>query len=94
MPAAGAPPAPTGPRGGMGAVPLMPPGGMYGTHPDGETKTDTKRVVAPSVRNGAPVQGRITAPPPPPVTKRVDGKPVATRRIAVPGRPTDDEPDR
>lgn len=93
-PAVGASPAPTGPRGGMSAMPLMPPGAMYGGNADSEAKTDTKRVVAPSVKNGAPVQGRITAPAPPPVTKRIDGKPVATRRVVAPGRATDDEPDR
>ncbi|MCV7200131.1 hypothetical protein H7J74_27265 [Mycobacterium angelicum] len=75
----------TGPRGGMGAMPMMPPGGMHGASGAGsEAKPDTKRIVAPTVKNGAPVQGRITTPPPTPaVIKRVDGKPVATRRILL-----------
>lgn len=79
------PPAPAaGTRGGFSPMPMVPPGGMYGTGATGETKTDTKRVVAPSVRNGAPVQGRITVPPPA-VTRRVDAKPLATRRVLAPG---------
>lgn len=86
---AGAPVAPsapetaTGARGGMGAMPMMPPGAMHGAGGTGnEAKPDTKRIVAPSVKNGAPVQGRITTPPPAPaVIKHVDGKPVSTRRI-------------
>lgn len=85
-------PAPTQ-RGAMGAMPMMPPGGMQaGGGASGEAKPDTKRIVGPTVKNGAPVQGRITAPPPlPAVTKHVDGKPVATRRIALPDAKRDDE---
>ncbi len=43
------------------------------------------------MKNGAPVQGRITAPPTTPVvTKNVDAqKKVATRRIVVPGNKAD-----
>ncbi|OPE51729.1 hypothetical protein BST27_11420 [Mycobacterium intermedium] len=83
-------------RGGMGAMPMMPPGAMHGAGGTGnEAKPDTKRIVAPSVKNGAPVQGRITTPPPaPPVIKHVDGKPVgATRRIVLgdASRPVDGE---
>lgn len=80
-----APEVASGARGGMGAMPMMPPGAMHGAGGTGnEAKPDTKRIVAPSVKNGAPVQGRITTPPPaPPVVKHVDGKPVATRRIVV-----------
>ncbi|MHA7650951.1 hypothetical protein ACX9NE_16095 [Mycobacterium sp. ML4] len=90
------PPAPEpapGQRGAMGAMPMMPPGGMQGAAGStGEAKPDTKRIVGPTVKNGAPVQGRITTPPPlPAVTKRVDGKPVATRRIALPEVKRDDE---
>ncbi|WP_231995419.1 hypothetical protein [Mycobacterium sp. 1274756.6] len=93
-PAAPAPsPASTGPRGGMSAMPFVPPGAMYGSHPDGETKTDTKRVVAPSVKNGAPVQGRITVPPPA-VTKRIAGKPVATRHVVTSTQRDVEEPER
>lgn len=91
-----APPAPPAaqastPMGGMGGgYPMMPPGGMAGAAggQDKDDKAATKRVSVPSVKNGAPVQGRITTPPPPPaaptVTKNVEGKPVATRRIIVP----------
>jgi hypothetical protein len=46
------------------------------------------------VKNGAPVQGRITTPPPTPeVIKRVDGKPVATRRILLPEHKRDNGAD-
>ncbi|OBK15308.1 hypothetical protein [Mycobacterium asiaticum] len=73
-------------RGAMGgAMPMMPPGAMHGAGASGsEAKPDTKRIVGPTVKNGAPVQGRITAPPTlPAVTKHIDGKPVATRRIVL-----------
>jgi len=91
-PAAAPEPAPAQ-RGAMGAMPMMPPGGMHGAGgASGEAKPDTKRIVGPTVKNGAPVQGRITVPPPAPaVTKHVDGKPVATRRIALPDVKRDDE---
>jgi hypothetical protein len=63
-------------RGGIGAMPMVPPAAMPGARgPADVPKPDTKRVVVPSVRNGAPVQGRIT-PALPEVTKRVAGKPV------------------
>jgi hypothetical protein len=84
---------PGGPRGPMGAMPMMPPGAMHGAGGAGkDEKPDTKRVVAPSVKNGAPVQGRITTPPPgPEVVKRVEGKPVASRRIILPDQKRDDD---
>lgn len=88
---------PAPPKTPMGAAPFMPPGGMNNAATGGETKADTKRVMAPSVKNGAPVQGRINAPPTPAVTKHVTGKPVATRRIQVPDQKTEDsqtDPDR
>lgn len=80
-------------RGGIGAMPMMPPGAMHGAGGAGkDEKPDTKRIVAPSVRNGAPVQGRITTPPPAPeVVKRVEGKPVASRRIILPDQNRDDD---
>ena len=82
----------TAPRGGMGAMPMMPPGAMTSAGSGGDPKADTKRVVVPSVKNGAPVQGRITTPPPmPEVIKRIDGKPVATRRILLPEHKRDDD---
>lgn len=72
------------PRAGMGAMPMVPPGAVSPTSGSaGDLKADAKRVVVPSVRNGAPVQGRITAAAPE-VTKRLAGKPVATRRVVVP----------
>jgi hypothetical protein len=79
------------PRGPMGAVPFMPPGNLQGGATGDEPKADTKRVMAPSIKNGAPVQGRISAPPAPPVTKHVKGKPVATRRILAPEQNDDDQ---
>jgi hypothetical protein len=84
-----------GPRGGMGGMPMMPPGGMAGAGGAGsDGKTETKRVVTPSVKNGAPVQGRIVAPPTgPEVIKRVAGKPVASRRILAPDQKLDDDED-
>ena len=88
------PDAAAGPRGGMGGTPMMPPGPMGGAGGSGgDSKTDTKRVVPPSVKNGAPVQGRIVAPPTAAeVVKRVAGKPVASRRILAPDqKPEDDD---
>lgn len=84
-----------GPRGPMGGMPMMPPAAMQGVGGAGSNdKTDTKRVVPPSVKNGAPVQGRITTPRnAPEVIKRVEGKPVATRRILAPDYRPDDDPD-
>jgi hypothetical protein len=89
-------PAPTtAPRGAMGAMPMMPPGAMHGAAGTGsDAKPDTKRIVAPTVKNGAPVQGRITTPPPAPeVVKRVEGKPIASRRILLPDQKRDDDAD-
>ncbi|ORX05219.1 hypothetical protein AWC29_11920 [Mycobacterium triplex] len=85
--------APTGPpRGGMGAMPMMPPGAMHAGTGGKDEKPDTKRIVAPTVKNGAPVQGRITTPPPAPeVVKRVEGKPVASRRIILPDQKRDED---
>ena len=84
------------PAGSMSGMPMVPPGAMHGgAGADKDDKAATKRVSVPSIRNGAPVQGRITAPPPAAaqVVKKVDGKPVATKRIVVPNAtPTDDPP--
>ncbi|TGD89250.1 hypothetical protein BayCH28_07815 [Mycolicibacterium sp. CH28] len=83
------------PTAGMGGMPMIPPGAMHGAGgSEKDAKADTKRVSVPTVKNGAPVQGRITTPPPAPqVTKRVDGKPVATKRIIVPNsKPVDEDP--
>ncbi|SOK27502.1 hypothetical protein MSIMFB_05723 [Mycobacterium simulans] len=87
-----APEASTASRGAMGAMPMMPPGAMHGTGGPSDAKPETKRIVAPSVKNGAPVQGRISTPPPlpPAVTKHVEGKPVVTRRILLPTEKGDD----
>lgn len=86
-------PSTSAPTGGMSGMPMVPPGAMHGAvGSDKDAKADTKRVSVPTVKNGAPVQGRITAlpPAPPQVVKRVDGKPVAARRIIVPGAGGDD----
>jgi hypothetical protein len=73
------------PRGGLAGMPIMPPGAMAGSATSGEAKPDTKRVVPPPVKNGAPVQGRISVPPnAPEVIKQLQGKPIATRRILGP----------
>ena len=71
---------------GMAGLPLIPPGAM---HPaaagDKDAKTETKRVSVPTVRNGAPVQGRLVPPPAAPtVVTRVEGKPIATKRVVAP----------
>jgi hypothetical protein len=85
VPAAPTPPPAVG-GGGMGGYPMMPPGGMHGAGGDGkDNKTDTKRVSVPSIKNGAPVQGRVSVPPTgPTVSKQVDGKTIAARRIVAP----------
>jgi hypothetical protein len=95
VPSAGTSPSSTG---GMSGMPMVPPGAMHGAAgSEKDAKADTKRVSVPTVKNGAPVQGRITAPPPAPpqVVKKVDGKPVATKRIIVPNStPTEDDPSK
>ena len=72
--------------GTMAGTPLIPPGVPGGTAAgEKDVKTDTKRVSVPTVRNGAPVQGRLMTPPPVgPLTTGADGKAVSTRRIVVP----------
>jgi len=82
---------------GMAGMPLVPPGAVgAAAAADKDSKTDTKRVSVPPVRNGAPVQGRlIPGPSLPPVTKQLEGKPIAARRIVAPGRRADgDKPPR
>ena len=88
--AAAAPHAAPGPTptagGGMAGGPMVPPAAMNGAGgADKDGKTETKRISVPPVRNGAPVQGRITTPAADlAVARTVRGKPVATRRIMVP----------
>lgn len=87
-----APDAGAGARGSMGGgMPMMPPGAAGGAGAGGgDSKAETKRVVPPSVKNGAPVQGRITTPQTAPeVVKRIAGKPIASRRMVAP----DDKPE-
>lgn len=81
-PAVAHPPSATG----MAGMPMVPPGALgAAAKSDQDDKADTKRVSVPAVRNGAPVQGRLTVPPDaPPVIKRVDGNPVVTRRVLAP----------
>jgi hypothetical protein len=93
------PPAPAEPtsasRGAAGGMPMMSPAGMHGAGGAGANeKPGTKRVVPPSVKNGAPIQGRITSPlKPPEVIKRIEGKPIATRRLLAPEPRLDDDED-
>ena len=69
---------------GMAGMPMIPPGGVNGAGTaERDAKADTKRIATPPLRNGAPVQGRITAAPPV-ITTTVEGKPVASRRIVMP----------
>ena len=82
------PPPASGPTpvmgGGMAGVPMVPPTAMNGSGSDKDSASATKRVSVPAVRNGAPVQGRITTPPIEPATvNTARGKPVATRRVVV-----------
>ncbi len=97
-PAPAPPDSGAGSRGPMGGMPMMPPGAAGAGAGGSDSKAETKRVVPPSVKNGAPVQGRITAPQTAPeVVKRVAGKPIASRRILAPdNKPedNDDETDR
>ena len=81
------------PAGGMSGMPMVPPSALTGTGgADKDAKPDTRRVSVPPVRNGAPVQGRLTTPPTlPPVTKKEDGAPVVTRRVIVPRRLSEDD---
>lgn len=80
------PPPPVGTH-GMAGMPMVPPGAMGATGGgEKDAKADTRRVSVPAVRNGAPVQGRLTMPPTmPAVTTKIDGTPVVTRRVVVPG---------
>ena len=84
-----------GARGQMGGgMPMMPPGAGGGAASGGDSKAETKRVVPPTVKNGAPVQGRISTPQAAPeVVKRVAGKPIASRRILAPEDKRDDDED-
>ena len=77
----------------MAGMPMVPPAAMQGAAgSEKDAKTDTKRVAAPTIRNGAPVQGRLSAPPDVPVvTTKVEGKPVVTKRIVLPHSKTDDD---
>jgi hypothetical protein len=87
------PDAASGARGPMGGMPMMPPGAAGGAGAGGsDSKAETKRIVSPSVKNGAPVQGRIITPQTAPeVVKRIAGKPVASRRILTLNDKRDDQ---
>jgi hypothetical protein len=76
---------------GIAGMPMVPPGAVGAAAvADKYSKPDTKRVSVPPVRNGAPVQGRlIPGPALPPVTRKLTGRPVTTRRIATPEGKTD-----
>ena len=78
-----------------GGMPMMPPGAAGGAGAGGsDSKAETKRIVPPTVKNGAPVQGRITSPQTTPeVVKRIAGKPVASRRMVAPDDKRDDDED-
>jgi hypothetical protein len=88
-----APDSAAGARGQMGGMPMMPPGAAGGAGAGGsDSKAETKRIVPPSVKNGAPVQGRITTPQTAPeVVKRIAGKPIASRRMVSPDDKTEDD---
>lgn len=89
-----APPVSATGTGGMAGMPMVPPAAMQGAAgAEKDAKADTKRITSPTVRNGAPVQGRLSAPPiVPVVTTKVEGKPVVTKRIVLPtGTPAEDQ---
>ena len=67
-------------------MPMVPPGAMAGANTANKNaKTDIRRVSRTPGPQRAPVQGRLTTPPAlSPVTKKVDGAPVVTRRVATP----------
>jgi hypothetical protein len=90
-----APDAGAGGRGAMGGgMPMMPPGAGGGASSGSDSKAETKRVVPPTVKNGAPVQGRIATPQTAPeVVKRIAGKPIASRRVLPPDATAEDETD-
>lgn len=69
---------------GMPGMPIVPPISAGGG-PEKDVKPDAKRVSVPQVRNGAPVQGRVTMTPPVSGVGRIlDGKPVAAKRVNPP----------
>lgn len=80
-------PTTAGGAGGMAGMPMIPPGPLSGAginSPNNTVPPETKRVAAPAVSNGAPVQGRITGPPAGPLVPRtLDGRPVEARRMVV-----------
>lgn len=79
--------APAAGVGGMAGMPMIPPGPMSAAA-NTATPPETKRVAAPTVRNGAPVQGRIAGPPAGPLAPRtLEGRPVEARRIVLPSVP-------
>lgn len=80
---------------GMAGMPMVPPAALGGAaNTDKDPKAVTKRVSVPPVRNGAPVQGRLTLPPTaPPTATKIEAKPVVTRRIAAPDVPGGAETD-
>ena len=84
-------PTTTGGAGGMAGMPMIPPGPLSAAATpasNNATQPETKRVSAPAVSNGAPVQGRITGPPAGPLAPRtLEGRPVEARRIVVPATP-------
>lgn len=73
--------APASPGSALAGMPVAPPTGV-GPAQGKETKPETKRVSAPIVRNGAPVQGRIAAGPGPDAID--DPTIVVTRRLSSP----------
>lgn len=80
---------PAGPSAALGSgfagMPMIPPGAMAGSAPTEKNDTTaTKRLSVPAVRNGAPVQGRLSPAPPAPAPRTAaDGRPVSARRIVV-----------
>lgn len=78
------PSAPSPPGTGTAGIPIFPPTANAAAANERESKTGTKRISVPPVRNGAPVQGRVTVPPPEQGAMTPDGRPLATRRIVSP----------
>lgn len=65
-------------------MPVLPPALNAPPGSEKSPKTDTKRVSVPTVRNGAPIQGRLTAGP----IEPVDGTGSAVRAFSAVVPPT------
>lgn len=75
---------------GVSGMPMVPPGAMRTDAGEKDIKPEAKRLSVPQIKNGAPVQGRITTLPLPPVGQQPDGKHVAKRIVVQKHNPAAD----